>query len=336
LPSHRITISPYHLAVRRFVLRIITAIQLTRLTMAFGAISDVWLIILFTRQEPRYSHLPVFSAPLPLALFAGAVVAIGLFAYGASLNDVLDARHDSAFSPERPIPAGRIRAGQAMVVTVGSLMVGLLGAWAFGQEAFLVTLLTGAAILFYNAAGRFIPVVGIITIGLIHAAHMLIPNYQLVFMLPVWMVMTHSIGIAIAVHVLEDKRPRLNRKSYFLIGVGWLFWSILLLASGPLRGAALWPANVPLIGLAWPALAVVAFVVVARWKATGIPGRSAAEKMKRYGAMWQALYGAAWLAAVQLYPQALVLGIFAVSGFIVMTIIREITGLSGRPITYRG
>ena len=104
------------------------AVQLTRLTIAFGAVSDLWFVVLLTRAHDEYNYLPVFDdMPLPAALFAVAVVAIGLFAYGASLNDVLDVRHDSAFSPDRPIPAGRIRPAQAIVVTVGALIVAVLG-----------------------------------------------------------------------------------------------------------------------------------------------------------------------------------------------------------------
>ena len=64
-------------------------------------------------------------------------------------------------------------------------------------------------------------------------------------------------------------------------------------------------------------------------------GRAAAEKLKRYGAMWQSLYGAAWLLALELKTEALWIGLFAVSGFLAMTLIKELTGLSGRPITFR-
>src|SRR5258705_285877 len=101
--------------VKRLLLRIITAIQLTRLTMAFGAVSDVWFVILLTRARSEYNYLEAHSMNLPGALLAGATVAIGLFAYGASLNDVLDVRHDSAFSPERPIPAASSAPGRFML-----------------------------------------------------------------------------------------------------------------------------------------------------------------------------------------------------------------------------
>ena len=305
--------------------------------MAFGAVSDVWFVILYTRARMPEANIPVNELPLGLAMFAGAVVAVGLFAYGASLNDVLDARHDTAFSPARPIPAGRIRLGQAVVVTVGSLMIALLMGWVLGGAAFLVTLLTASAILFYNAAGKFIPAAGIVTMGLIHAAHMLIPNVQVSFTLPVWMIMTHAMCVAMSVHKLEDKRPRLNSNAIAAITMGWLFWSAVIVGSGLLGGyGELWPAEVPAIGLIWPVLAAVGFVLVARWKARALPRESAAEKMKRYGAMWEALYGAAWLMTVQLYEEAAWISVFAVAGFVAMTIIREIAGLTGRPIAYRG
>jgi hypothetical protein len=87
--------------------------------------------------------------------------------------------------------------------------------------------------------------------------------------------------------------------------------------------------------LIWPATAVAGFLVVSVGKAGAVPGPAAAEKLKRYGAMWQALYGAAWLMALGLEVQAAALGAVAVAGFVVMTVIKEITGLSGRPLVYR-
>ena len=65
----------------RFLMRILTAIQLTRLTIAFGAVSDIWFIILLTRAEPRYTHIHVHNLPIGLSLLAGAVLALGLFSF---------------------------------------------------------------------------------------------------------------------------------------------------------------------------------------------------------------------------------------------------------------
>lgn len=319
------------------ILRLITAIQLTRLTMAFGAVSDVWFVILYTTaRAEEYSALKeLLSMPLPLALLAGTVVAIGLFACGAALNDVLDVKHDAAFSPDRPIPAGRIRIGQAIIVAVGALIAAVLAAGAMGTLSLYLTALTAAGILFYNAAGRFIPAVGIVTIGLIHAIHMLIPNALLSFTLPVWLVMTHAMVIALGVHVLEEKRPRLSRRALVAIVLGWLTWSGAIIGFGAARGGP-WPAGMSWLGTLWPAAAVAGFVIMIGWKMRHSRGASAAEKLKRYGAMWQSLYGAAWLMAAELPAQARWIAIFAVCGFVSMTLIREITGHSGRPIGYRG
>ncbi|MCA9295405.1 MAG: hypothetical protein KC983_02790, partial [Phycisphaerales bacterium] len=116
--------------MKKTFIRIVSAAQLTRLTIAFGAISDIWFVILLTRAENGAAldaGEPGLATDMTLGmmLLAGAVVAMGLSAYGASLNDVLDARHDTVFSPDRPIPAGRIKIGQAVVVTVGALLLAI-------------------------------------------------------------------------------------------------------------------------------------------------------------------------------------------------------------------
>lgn len=327
--------SGYHHAVRRLALQIITAIQLTRLTVAFGAVSDLWFIILLTRAEPAYDFLPVHMMPLPLALFIGLVVASGLYAYGASLNDVLDMRHDRAFQPQRPLPAGRIQLGQAAVVTVGSLIIAILASVAFDMGAVFLTLVVAAGLLFYNATGKYIPAVGVVTLGLIHAAHMFIPNIVLEFTLPVWLVMTHAMVIAAVVHVLEDKRPRITRRTIAILLFGWLSWSAVVLGLGWMRAGALLPEAVSLLDLLYPAVAVVGFIIVALWKASEVESDAAAEKLRRYGAMWQSLYGATWLLALGLHAQAIGIALFALFGFAAMTAIKEITGLTGEPVTYR-
>lgn len=312
-----------------------TAVQLTRLTMAFGAVSDIWFVILLSRAlaEEGASH-PTVTMPLVAALAMGALVAVGLFAYGASLNDVLDARHDSAFSPGRPIPAGRIRPGQAIVVTVGTLLLAVLAGASFGAWGLRLTLLTAVGILFYNAAGKFIPAVGFVTVGLVHAIHMLIPDVSLTFLLPVWLVMTHTTAIAAGAYLLEGKRPRPRRSSWAWTTAGWLAWSgIFLVAMVAQREA--WVDRVAPWRAVWPALAVIAFAFVARWKTSHVPGHVAAEKLRRYGAMWQSLYGATWLVVMRLEAEALFLLVVSLLGFLAMTFLKEAMGVMNRPLAYR-
>lgn len=318
-----------------FSRRLITAIQLTRLTMAFGAVSDLWLVILLTRApDGAAGDIPAATLPLAAALALGAVIAVGLFAYGASLNDVLDARHDSAFSPQRPIPAGRIRPGQAIVIAVGSLLVAIIAAQAFGTWSLLLTLLTAVGILFYNAAGRFIPAVGIVAIGLIHAVHMVIPNPHLEFTWPVWFVMTHATAAAFGAYVLEGKRPRISRAARVSIVAGWIFWSGAILTWGIARAGA-WPQGVPIGNIMWPLLAAAAFAALTRWKVSAAAGAAAAEKLRRSAAIWHIVYASTWLLALGRYAPALWMGAFAVGGCLAMFVITEILGQMQRPLAYR-
>jgi hypothetical protein len=117
--------------------------------------------------------------------------------------------------------------------------------------------------------------------------------------------------------------------------IAWIGLSALLLWAGGRHREGIWPNDSSMAGAVYPALAVVGFIFVAWWKGTGVRGKAAAEKLKRYGAMWQALYGSAWLLALGMELQALWIGLLALAGFSAMTLIKEVTGLSDRPVTYR-
>ena len=82
-------------------------------------------------------------------------------------------------------------------------------------------------------------------------------------------------------------------------------------------------------------LAVIAFVILAWRKTSGVEPSTAAEKLKRYGSIWQGIYAAAWLAGIGLWPEALGMTAFAALGFVVMTILKEVNGLNSSPISYR-
>jgi hypothetical protein len=72
-----------------------------------------------------------------------------------------------------------------------------------------------------------------------------------------------------------------------------------------------------------------------RAKVAGSPGPAGAEKLRRYGAMWQAVYAAAWLLAAGLRTEALCMAALAVAGLLAMTLLKEVNGLSGRPVGWR-
>jgi hypothetical protein len=327
--------------------RILDAFQLTRLSLAFGAVCELWLVTLLTRADPRYVHLPVYHMAAWKALGLTALVAIGLFSFAASLNDLLDVRHDRRFSPDRPLAAGRIRASSAALLSFGALMTAVVAASALGEAALVLTVSVAAAVMFYDAVAKHIPALGIATIGVAHAANMFIPNWSLSFTLPVWWSMSHSVAIAASVHRFEDKRPFFGTRRILSLVAAWLFWSVVLLGGGAIasqgsaggywpqvaRGDELVPSGP--VGLLWPVLALIGFLLLVRAKVAGSPGPVGGEKLRRYGAMWQAVYAAAWLMAAGLRMEALGMAVLAVAGLVAMTVLKEINGLSGRPIGWR-
>lgn len=316
--------------------QVMEALKLTRFSVAIGAIADIWLVLLITKHDSAYVGTSVYLLPWWSALLASAVVAVGICAFAASLNDTIDARHDATFHPNKPIPSGWIPIAQAVVLLVCSLLIALLAASFLGAWPVRIGLLTAAAILFYNVVGKHVPAIGICTIGLIYASSMLIANVELIFTLPVWLIMTHAMVCAMAMYRLEDKRPKISARGWVGIFLGWLFWSLVLFSAPLARNGSLLPDGMDVAQLLWPLAAVAGFALTVRWKLTRAKtGILAAEKIRRYGALWECMYASAWLMALQLYWPAFWMCIFAVVSAVVVMVVKEATGATGRPISWR-
>lgn len=224
--------------------------------MAFGAITDLWLIVILSRSNDQYHYMPVATMPLAQALICAAVTAVGLFSFAAALNDLLDAKHDRIFSPHRPIASGEIGAVQAFSVAIASLLLALVGVLSFGFGALLIALLIAGGTLFYNGTAKYIPGVGLLTIGLLHAGHMLIPNDQFTFTLPAWLAMTHATAVATIMHFVLSKRPGLSRRALWMLMIGWIVCSVCILGFGILKSSgSFWPESTPWYGPIFPAMA---------------------------------------------------------------------------------
>lgn len=327
--------------MRRLLQDLAPVLHLSRITTAFAAIGNVWFVILWTRSQAEHETgaVTAMERPLWVLLPAGAMVAIGLFVYGAALNDVLDLRRDRAFRPDRPLPSGQIGLDAAATLMITALLAAALGATAFGTPAVLLALMVAGAILVFNAVGKFIPALGLVVLGLIYAGHMLVPNVGLRFVWPVWLVMTHALVVAGATHVLARKVPRLSRRAVIAASLGWVFWSGVLISLGHEPGGTLgglWPSWVPPQVAIGPAVLVALFAVVAVHKVGQVgPGPRGAEKLGRYGSLWLTLYGCAWLLGSGQYSEGLVLGALALVGLLGMTVLREVYALIEQPIGYR-
>ncbi|MAT80932.1 MAG: hypothetical protein CMJ29_04700 [Phycisphaerae bacterium] len=316
--------------------RILTAVELTRIAAGFGAVCDIWFVTVLSGIGWKNAGESLAIESLLVPMLGAFMVSVGLFGYGSVLNDLLDVRHDRAFSPDRPLAAGQVRITQAVIGLVGLFIIAVLGAMFLGQESVFITLVVAAALMFYNVAGRFIPAVGVVTVGLVYALHMLIPEIRFPLFLAVWLIMSHVMILAVLVHLLEDKRPRISIRSVSGIIAGWACWSALILAIRPLRGLPLWPADQSGVDLLWPCGAMLLMAGVGWWKIrTAGTGQRASERLKRYGGAWHAVYAAAWFAALQLWWASLAFLILGLVGLVAMTVVREVSGLGPGKLEYR-
>ncbi|MEM0984143.1 MAG: hypothetical protein AAGI17_09360 [Planctomycetota bacterium] len=333
--------------VPAWVSRVIPVLRLARVSTAFAAVSNVWFVILWSREHEFEQRTgPVWDAPLALLLLGGGVMAIGLYAYGAALNDLLDVSRDRAFKRQRPLPTGGVSVELASAAVAFTMILAVLGSTVFGTRGVVLTVLLTLAILVFNAAARFVPAVGLVLLALIYAAHSLVPNLSLRFVWPVWLIMTHALGVAWAAHAIGRKVPPISQRAIVAAGGGWLAASGILLFVGYRRSLVpglpedasqeLWPVWVePWVAVA-PLALVVVFVLFAwrRVSEVGL-GQRAAEKLTRYGALWMPLYGCAWLLGAGLVGEGLVLALLAGVALLGLTVLREVYAVVERPIEYR-
>lgn len=324
------------------LLRISPLLHLTRVTTAFAAVGNVWFVILWTRAarpEAEFAEaaMPALvTRPLWVVLTAGALYAVGLFAFAMALNDTLDVRRDRAMFPERPLPSGRLTLEAAVALVALTLLIAAAGSALLGMPSVLMCLLTATAVLFYNAIARFLPSVGLVVLGLIYGAHMMTPNPFLVFVWPVLLVMAHALLIGAASHLLARKRPALSWPMLSSAALGFAFWSSVLLFVGWQRAGGLWPDWLGLHTLIAPTLLAAAFVVYA-WHKVRLTHDAprAAEKIKRYGSFWSTLYASSWLLGAGYVNEALILAALAIFGLLGMTVLREVYGLIEQPVGFR-
>tara|TARA_R110000744_G_scaffold152431_2_gene266459 strand:- start:1103 stop:2086 length:984 start_codon:yes stop_codon:yes gene_type:complete len=315
-------------------------LKLTRVTTGFGAVGNLWFVILWSRTTPN-EHLPAYLSQEPLwaALTGGLLVGLGLYAFGAALNDLLDLHKDRALgTPGHPIVDGSASLELAICAVAGALMMAILGATFFGTGAILLTLVLAIAILIFNALGKYVPGMGMVLLSVIYAGHMLIPNIWMRFMLPVWLVMTHAMVVVALAQYLGRRSPPISRRAAIFAGVGWGVCSLLLLALAWYRKGTdgLWPNAVPMTALFYPGLCVILFTlfIFRRTKRHGT-GAKLGERISRYGAIWPTLYAVAWLFGAGHEFEALLMAGLSAVGFLSMASLREFYGLIDQPVGYR-
>jgi len=312
-----------------------------------AGIGHIWLMIFlaFSALEPAERTNPALLAlGLPGSLVIGTLLGIGLAGCGIALNDALDARHDRAFAPDRPIPSGRVSQRAALAVALGCLLLAIVAALPLGTASILMTLLALGAIVFYNFTGRFMPAVGIVTLGLVQGLVLAIANPQFGFAWPVALAMTHVMGCEAGRHHVAGKRPALSGRRATWLMVGWMFWTLAVLALMSLRGTL---TSAPATGgepapALWlgPVAAVLVFLlllrrVIDKHVAAGSSRRALADSLSRLGFLWLGVYDAVWLLAAKQFLPALAVGALVLGAWLLIRGQRWLGVVMVNPSGYR-
>lgn len=283
--------------------------EVTRLSLAPTAVSNIYLAAIWSRQVEQRPALAGWDF-WPLMALMG-VIGIGMYVFGSTMNDVLDARRDRLFSPDRPIPSRRMTMTHVTVVALVGLLVAVGCAILLGPNHALMALVCAGLIVFYNAAGKHLPAVGVLTLGLIRAALMLIADPTLGFFWPVWLNMTHVVFISALVHRLSRKRPYLAPQELWVLAGGWVFWTLAMVFWMSHRGSIA-IGGLPMLWVG-PIVAGVLALAAGTWLIqTSDDDQQAGRRVYDVGMIWLIIYDGSWLLTAGLWSVAWVFGVLLV------------------------
>ena len=137
-----------------FAHRLFPVLQLTRMALVFTAIADSACAVLLLADWRRGSLAALSAVHVGLV----ALVSIGLYGFGMSLNDIIDRRRDTQLAAHRPLPSGRIGVGTAHWICAGLGLLALAAGAAYSRAAgqwmsLALVVGTGLLIAFYDFAG---------------------------------------------------------------------------------------------------------------------------------------------------------------------------------------
>jgi 4-hydroxybenzoate polyprenyltransferase len=289
-----------------FSQRLLTVLQLTRMALVFTAIADSLMsLLLWARSQvgPGENVRAIITAPHVMSV---ALMSIGLYGFGMSLNDIIDRRRDLTIAAHRPLPSGRIGIAAAHVVcallAICSVIGGLLVMRFAGPLSFVLLVFTGLLITFYDFAGKYLVTPGLLTLGLIRFFHATVAAPRLPLVWHPLVLMNHVAIISALAYKWESKRPALKRRDWFKVFgglavldamcVSLVAWRRLQPTGGGLA-EALWITR----GLALPVVAVGGFALLAlAIRLIAGDNRRAGQTLMLYGLLWLIVYDAAFTA----------------------------------------
>ena len=328
--------------------QLLPVLQLTRMALVFTAIADSACSLLLLAQwramrdgRSWVEHINLWQ------IGAMALVSIGLYGFGMSLNDIVDRRRDQQIAAHRPLPSGRIGVTAAhsicMLLVLLALAAGTVFAWLAprdtGWMSVVLVMWTAMLIAFYDVGAKYLVAPGLLTLGLIRFFHAAIPAPGLPLLWhPLWLLNHVAILSAICYH-LEAKRPPLTRGHWSFVIGGLAVLNAVAIGTIWLRrydpaldaAASLWlEPGLALAGAA--ALIFIALGVVIYRRSAGRP--QAGQQLMLYGLLWLIVYDAAFVAGYVNIYAALILALLLPVAYLSVQLMRwwsKVMALSQTP-----
>jgi 4-hydroxybenzoate polyprenyltransferase len=296
--------------------RLLPILQLTRMALVFTALADSGCALLLYSQR---QGVPWWTIAPPHAL-ALALVSIGLYGFGMSLNDIIDHRRDMRLASHRPLPSGRIGVAAAHAVCVLLAVMAFVGALVYsaaapeGHLSLVIFGFTLALILFYDLAGKYLVAPGLLTLGLIRFFHAAFPAPQLAVPWHPLLLLNHVAIVSTIAYHWEQKRPPLTKRHWWSVLGGLAAIDLLVILAFVWRrhGAAALSVEP---GLILPGAAVAGFIALAIWThVKNRNARQAGQTLMLRGLLWLIVYDAAFVAGyVGLVPAAIILALLPIA-----------------------
>lgn len=288
------------------------------MALVFTAISNSMaaLLLLARWQADLKTQELDLAQPLPLLdvlpyenILYIAMISVGLYGFGMSLNDIIDRRRDRQLAAHRPLPSGRIGVVTAHVICVLLGLMALVGGALYSRatgEADMSLLLvawTGILIAFYDIAGKYLVAPGLLTLGLIRFFHAVIPAPQLPLLWHPLLLLNHVTILSLVAYHWEEKRPPLTIAHWWGVLGGLGTVNVLSVALVYYRrihlGFEPWTEALRIEPqLLIPLACVAAFVGIGWSIRRSTPNsREAGQKLMLYGLLWLIVYDVAFVAA---------------------------------------
>jgi len=284
--------------------RLLPVLQLTRMALVFTAISNAQCTLLLRSRQlagPEGSILPHLH---PWHILALALVSTGLYGFGMALNDIIDRRRDRQLASDRPLPSGRIglpAAGGICIFLVALALVGGI-AYAAASAATLLSLglvlWTGALIVFYDLAGKYLVAPGLLALGLIRFFHASIPAPHLPLPWHPLLLLNHVTLLSAVCYAWEQKRPALTRLHWWAVlgGLAAIDAAAVVVVLWKAQDGSTAPMGLDRSILVPLGAAAVFVLIVIVLRLRSASAREAGQRAMLWGLLWLIVYDALFVA----------------------------------------